>query len=159
LHIQSKTAGEMKNSKAAAPSIPSILKRVSDDKTLTLLNSIAVSETQNIPLKKINLTTKQYYSRISGLQKAGLIKRHRGKYSLTVLGRVVYESQMIIGKALAFYWKLRVLDLLEPSTDSLQKEEVTQLINALIDNQDIKDNLLEPVFVPPNEKSTYDKHQ
>jgi predicted transcriptional regulator len=40
----------------------------------------------------MNLTTKQYYSRISGLLDAGLIKRHKGKYSLTMLGKVVYQS-------------------------------------------------------------------
>ena len=90
----------MENSRSAVPSISHILKRLSDDKTLTILNSIAISgEIQNISLKKMNLTTKQYYGRISGLMDASLIKRHRGKYSLTRLGEVVYESQMIIGKS------------------------------------------------------------
>ncbi|MDQ3838751.1 MAG: hypothetical protein M3297_05740, partial [Thermoproteota archaeon] len=104
----------MENSRSAIPSISCILKRLSDDKTLTLLNSIAISgEIQNIPLKKMNLTIKQYYSKISGLQDAGLIKRHRRKYSLTPLGKIVYESQMIIGKTLTHYWKLKALDSLE----------------------------------------------
>src|ERR671918_1776441 len=85
-----------------------ILKKTSDDKALTLFNSIAVSDGDKfISLRQMNLTTKQYYSRIAGLTNAGLIKRYKGKYSLTPLGKVVYDSQMIISKALTYYWKLR----------------------------------------------------
>ena len=82
----------MENSQPQVPSISLILKKISDDKTLTLFNSIAVSDGDKyIPLKEMNLTTKQYYSRVSGLLDAGLIKRHKGKYSLTLLGKVVYQ--------------------------------------------------------------------
>ena len=64
----------MKNPTTTIPSITSALKRISDDKSLTLFNSIAVSDGDNyIPLKEMNLTTKQYYSRVSGLLNTGLI--------------------------------------------------------------------------------------
>ena len=138
----------MENPKSSAkvPSITSILKRVSDDKTLVLFNSIAVSSTNNdryIPLKEMNLSTKQYYSRIAGLLDAGIIKRHKGKYFLTMLGKVVFESQMMIGKTLAYYWKLKAIESLDISTTSGPLgEEMTQLINALIDNHQIKDILM-----------------
>jgi hypothetical protein len=76
----------MENSQPPIPSISLILKKISDDKTLTLFNSIAVADgNKYIPLKEMNLTTKQYYTRISGLLDAGLIKRHKGKYSLTII--------------------------------------------------------------------------
>ena len=89
----------MYNSESKPPALNYILKKTSDDKTLTLFNSIAVSDGERyVPLREMNLTTKQYYSRIAGLMDAGLIKRHKGKYSLTLLGKVVYESQMMIGK-------------------------------------------------------------
>ncbi len=143
---------ENPKSHTKAPSITSILKRVSDDKTLVLFNSIAVSSTNNdryIPLKEMNLTTKQYYSRISGLTDAGLIKRHKGKYFLTLLGKIVYESQMIIGKTLAYYWKLKAIESIEMSTASgILNEEITQLIDALIDNHQIKDILLRLISIP-----------
>jgi hypothetical protein len=148
---------ENPNSSNRPPSITSILKRVSDDRTLVLFNSIAVSSTNNdryIPLKEMNLTTKQYYSRISGLTDAGLIKRHKGKYFLTLLGKVVYESQMIIGKTLAYYWKLKAIESIETSTASgILNEEITQLINALIDNHQIKDILMK---VPSNSSNERD---
>jgi hypothetical protein len=137
----------MRTSQSFAPSISLILKRISDDKALVLLNSIAVVDGEKyIQLKRMNLTTKQYYSRISGLTDAGLVKRHKGKYSLTMLGHVVYDSQMIIGKTLAYYWKLKVIESVEMSTHSgLPNEEITQLINALIDNHRIKDILMKSI--------------
>ena len=101
------------------PSITNILKKISDDKALTLFNTIAVSNGDKyIRLKEMNLTPKQYYSRISGLLNAGLIKRHKGKYFLTLLGKVVYETQIAIGKALTYYWKLRAIESIEMSSGS-----------------------------------------
>src|SRR6188474_1003992 len=122
------------------PSITSVLKKISDDKALTLFNSIAVSNgDEYIPLKEMNLTTKQYYSRISGLLNAGLIKRHKGKYSHTLLGKVVYDIQMTIGRTLTYYWKLKGIESIEMSSGaSLPEGELVQLINVLIDNNQIK---------------------
>ena len=141
---------ENANHRATAPSITSILKNISDDKTLVLFSSIAVSADNErlIPLREMNLSTKQYYSRISGLVNAGLIKRNKGKYFLTLLGRVVYDSHMAIGKALAYYWKLKAIESLDMSSSGLPNEEKTQLINALIDNHQIKDILLKSTLIP-----------
>jgi hypothetical protein len=138
------------------PSITYILKKISDDKALVLFNSIAVSNDseRNIPLKEMNLSTKQYYSRISGLQNAGLIKRDKGKYYLTLLGRVVYDSQMMIGKTLSYYWKLKAIESVEMSTSMLLNEEIKQLINALIDNHQIKDILMRSTSNPPIESNS-----
>jgi hypothetical protein len=135
---------EYANRRATAPSITSILKKISDDKTLVLFNSIAVSTDNErlIPLREMNLSTKQYYSRIASLVNAGLIKRNKGKYFLTLLGNVVYNSHMTIGKTLTYYWKLKAIESIEMSSSGLPNEERTQLINALIDNHQIKDILL-----------------
>jgi hypothetical protein len=140
----------MENQKAMAPSITHILKKISDDKALVLFNSIAVSPESEryIPLKEMNLSTKQYYSRISGLTDAGLIKRHNGKYSLTLLGKVVYDWQMMIGKTLSYYWKLKAIESIEMSKSGLPNEERIQLINALIDNHQIKDILMKSISNP-----------
>ena len=139
----------MQTSQRQAPSISLILKKISDDKALVLFNSIAVTnEDKYIPLKEMNLTTKQYYTRVSGLLDAGLVKRHKGKYSLTMLGKVVYQLQTIIGKTLAYYWKLKAIESLETSISDHYvppNEEITQMINALIDNQQIKDILTKSI--------------
>ena len=146
----------MTNITQMLPSITDVLKKISDDKSLTLFNSIAVSNgAKYIPLKEMNLTTKQYYSRISGLINAGLIKKHKGRYSITLLGKVVYDTQMTIGKTLTYYWKLKAIESVEMSSNvGLPKEELTQLINTLIDNHFIKDILFkEPLSY------TFEDHQ
>jgi hypothetical protein len=130
----------MKDS-AAVPSITDILKKISDDKALTLFNSIAISDGHgDIPLREMNITTKQYYSRISGLMNAGLIRRDNGKYSLTLVGKIVYDALLNIGKSLSYYWKLKAIESIEMSSPGagLSKEELTHLINTLIDNHFIK---------------------
>jgi hypothetical protein len=74
----------------SAPSISYILKKISDDKALALFNNIALAkDNSHIPLKEMNLSTKQYYSRISGLTSAGPDKEKKGQYCLTALGKVV----------------------------------------------------------------------
>jgi len=138
----------MKDS-AAVPSITDILEKISDDKALTIFNSIAVSDGHGyICLREMNLSTKQYYSRLSGLMNAGLIRRDNGKYSLTLVGKIVYDALLNIGKSLSYYWKLKAIESIEMSSSSslpgagLSKEELTQLVNALIDNHFIKDLLI-----------------
>jgi hypothetical protein len=139
----------MENSKQFVPSISFILKKMSDDKALTLFNSISAADGNSyIPLKEMNLTTKQYYSRI---------KRHKGKYSLTILGKIVHESQTIIGKTLSYYWKLKAIESFEMSasgSSGLPSEETTQLINALINNRQIKDILMKSIVVPSIENDS-----
>jgi hypothetical protein len=138
------------NKCVTAPSLTSILKKISDDKTLVLFNSIALSSSneRQVTLKEISLSTKQYYSRISGLRKAGLIKRHKGRHSLTLLGHAVYNTQMIIGQALTYYWKLKALEEIEMSNSVIPNEEKIQLINAMVDNHQIKDILLRLISIP-----------
>jgi predicted transcriptional regulator len=142
----------MENTNTTIPSITSIIKKISDDRALIIFNYIAVSDGDRyIPLKEMNLTTKQYYSRVSGLLNAGLIKRHKGKYSLTLLGKVVYDTQMTIGKALTYHWKLKAIESIEMSASvksGLPEGELAQLIDTLIDNRQIKDILMKSMCVP-----------
>jgi hypothetical protein len=86
---------------------------------------------------------RSFDNRVSGLLNTGLIKRYKGKYSVTLLGKVVYDTQMTISKALTNYWKLEWIESIEISSYvRLPKEERTQLINALIGNHSIKDILI-----------------
>ena len=129
--------------------VSSILKKISDDRALILFNGIALSNGERyMSLKEMNLTTKQYYSRISGLLKAGLINRHKGKYSLTLLGKIVYDSQLIIGKALNYYWKLNAIESILASSNGLPKEEVLKLVDALIDNHQVKEVITKALLAP-----------
>jgi predicted transcriptional regulator len=136
---------------SVVPSITDVLKKISDDKALTIFNSIAVSDGhRDIHLREMNLSTKQYYHRLSGLMDAGLIRRDNGKYSLTLVGKIVYDAHLKIGKALSYYWKLKAIESIEMSSSlpgaGFPKEELTQLINALIDNHFIKDLLIKELL-------------
>jgi hypothetical protein len=133
-----------------SPSITSVLKVISDEKALALFKNISASGNFNdkfISLKEIKLSSRQYHSRLSTFLKAGLIKRRKGRYILTLLGRVVYESQTVIEEALSHYWKLKVIDQIEMSNSDLPTDEVKRLINALIDNHRIKDVLMKQADV------------
>jgi hypothetical protein len=137
-------------------------REVSDDKALILFNYIAVSDGDRyIPLREMNLTTKQYYSRISGLVNVGLIRRDKGKYSLTLLGKVVYNTQMTIGKALTYHWKLKAIESIEMSAavnSGIPEGELAKLYDTLIDNHQIKDILMKSMCVPSSEsRSTVSK--
>ena len=130
------------------PYITNILKAISDDKALALFNSVAILGEDNgrIPsIREMKLTTKQYYSRIAGLTKADLIKKSKGCYSLTLLGKIVYNAHLNIGRALNNYWKLKALDSIQTSSiGQLPKEEFIRLADTLIDNHHIKNILFGP---------------
>ena len=143
------------------PTVVDVLKKISDDKTLTLFKRIGVSNGDTyIHLREMSLTPKQYYSRLSGLMAAGLIRRKNGKYSLTLIGKIVYDAQINIGKALSYYWKLKAIESIEMSSPSarLPKEELIHLINALIDNHFIKDFLIKESLLQTID-SQRDQHQ
>jgi len=125
-------------------SIADILNAISDDKSLLLFNTIAITNGETeIQISNMGLTLKQYCSRMAKLTKADLIRRKNGKYFLTLVGRIVYDFQKVIAKALNCYWKLQALDSLQTSaTAGLPKEELSILIDTLIDDYQIKDILM-----------------
>lgn len=151
---------------SVTPSVATILRKISDDKTLTLFNSIAISNGDkyiHFREMEMSLTPKQYYSRISGLIGAGLIRRQRGKYVLTLMGKVVYDAHLNIGKALSYYWKLKAIESVDMSSSPgtrLQKEELIKLINALIDSHSIRDFLIKEslVHTPEHQRNQQYRH-
>jgi predicted transcriptional regulator len=125
--------------------VDSVLASISDKQSLELFRYIAVTNGDSESLReKINLTRKQYYSRLSRMTKAGLVKRKNGRHSLTAFGKVIYDAQTLIEKAVNSYWKLKAVDSLEMSED-LPKEERLKLIDNILDNKDIKEILYNKV--------------
>ena len=96
------------------------------------------------------------------MAKAGLIKRKHGRYSLTAFGKVVYDSERSIENAYAIFWKLKAIDSIGISNE-LPKEEYSKIVEALIDNYEIKDILVKsdrtsdkvPVMNKPKEEIDY----
>jgi hypothetical protein len=70
------------------------------------------------------------------------------------VGRIVYDSQLVIGKALNYYWKLQALDSIQTSsTAALPKEELSKLVDTLIDDYQIKDILMKTPLPTEDQKS------
>jgi predicted transcriptional regulator len=125
-------------------SVPNILNAISDDKSLPLFNTIATTNGETeIQVREMGLSLKQYYLRMAKLTKANLIRRKNGRYFLTLIGKIVYEAHMTIGKALNYYWKLQALDSIQTASSAgLPKEEISKLVDTLIDDYQIKDILM-----------------
>ena len=98
-----------------------------------------------ILISRLNMTRKQYYTRISQLRDAGLITRKRARFVLTSFGRVVYETHKTIGVAIQNRWKLEAIDSIQTSqlANRMPTEERHKLINTLVGDCDkIRDILL-----------------
>jgi predicted transcriptional regulator len=122
-----------------------VIAAISDKESLELFRIIAINTEDSDGLRtKTNLTRKQYYSRLSRMTKAGLVKRKKGKHSLTAFGKVIYDAQAIIEKAVNNYWRLKAIDSLEVSND-LPEEDRIKLIDSLLDNNYMKEILYNKV--------------
>jgi predicted transcriptional regulator len=126
-------------------STASVLRTIADDKSLELFTTVALETIDSKNLKnRTKLTRKQYYSRLSRMTRVGLVRRKNGKYILTTLGKIVYESKVTIENALNNYWKLKAIDSLETSNE-VPREEQQKLIETLLDNEQIR-GILEKRF-------------
>src|SRR5918911_4815900 len=117
-----------------------VLKAISDKKSLELFRIVAhTKQYSDILISKTKLTRKQYYSRMSILMKAGLIKREEGKYTLTAFGRIIYHTALAaMENAVNNYWKVKAIESLRKSKD-LPAAECKKIIDRFIDNPEIKD--------------------
>ena len=125
-----------------------ILISVSDDKSLILLDIIAAQPANSeLLVRTSKLTRKQYYSRISRLTDSGVIAKKHGKYHLTSFGKIVYDAQKLIVKAIEISWKLAAVDSIESSSLSndhkLSADERNRIIDTLMEgNDDIREIVL-----------------
>ena len=156
LFERSNTSKEYVQSESNGLSVAKVLNAISDDRSWSLFNAIAISSdrTSNgqesgdggqILISSMNLTRKQYYHRINRLKSMGLIYRKKGRYSLSSLGRVLYGTQKTIGVAIQNRWRLAALDSLESSSsaEGMPAENKIKIINALLgDHDEIKNILL-----------------
>jgi Mn-dependent DtxR family transcriptional regulator len=120
-----------------------ILDAIFDKKGSDIFKSVASSQRNTeFLITKLKLTRKQYYSRMSRLTNAGLVKRHNGRYLLTEFGKVIYfayaDLEAMIEKTLDNYWKLKAIDALEISS----KEKRNDIVCALVDNPEIRSILM-----------------
>ena len=124
------------------PSISDVLRILSDEKGFVIFKSVSNGDENRSEMirTKFKLSRKQYYTRMANLTRAGLIGKDKARYSVTSFGRVVQHSLSLTETAIDNYWKLKAVDALEMS-DEFQDEEYQKIINALIDNEQLKAQL------------------
>jgi hypothetical protein len=126
-----------------------LMNLISDEKLLLMFKTIffASGDNSEILRTRLKLSRKQYYSRISRLTRAGLVKRQKGRYFVTAFGKVIYDAQRLFGNAIKNHWKLRAIDSLWLVHDgSMPEAERIKIIDSLISNEEIKNILLSPGF-------------
>ena len=129
------------------PEVSAIFRALSDDKSLTLFNTVALSPgNSNLLTRNLNLTKKQYYSKMEQLSKQGLVARKNGKYYLTTMGKIIYELQNVVGIAVNDYWKLMAIDSLRIQ-DQLPEDQIAKLIDTLVENQGLRDIILKSTII------------
>ena len=121
-----------------------ILDAISEKRGSDIFKSIALATSNtDILITELNLTRKQYYSRMSNLVKAGLVKRQNDRYLLNSFGKVISSAYLNleakIDNALDNYWKLKAID----SVELTPQQERNKVISVLIDNQEIQRVLIE----------------
>jgi hypothetical protein len=81
----------------------------------------------------VNLSRKQYYSRLSKLIKAGLVKRVNGRYLLTFFGIVIYDVQLEFRRAVDSHLK---------TNEELSQAKVSRKLSGLLSTTFILGSLL-----------------
>src|ERR671930_2097013 len=133
----------MSRTRGCMTSVVKTVKAISKEEALIVLKTIALGKIDgNIVRSKTKLTSKQYYSRMSALIKAGIVKRKSGRYDLTAFGKVVYDAQTTIENAVNNYWKLKAVDSIIEISEEAPKEEFNKIVDILIENHQIKDSLI-----------------
>ena len=115
-----------------------------DRKSLSIFKYIAKQPSDTSTLRsQLNLSRKQYYTRLSDMVEVGLIRKYHSNYTLTSFGKMVYDALGIIELGLTNFWKLKALDSLEfAKTARVPNEEREKILESLIDNMRIKEILL-----------------
>jgi hypothetical protein len=133
-----------------------VLRVISDSNALALFEAIENNNndsnnkdcTTKLLLTKTQLTRKQYYSSLSEFIKIGLIKRTNGIYSLTTIGKIIYDAKTQLDSCINDYWKFQIIDQLEKTSskdNSLPKEEFTSVINALVRDSKMRDIIMSQI--------------
>ena len=120
-----------------------VLEAISDSKSLEMFREIAKgSSVESKELKqKDGFGKKQYYIRTQKLLNSGIVKRVKGKFSLTNFGTVVYHAALIMEAGINNYWKLKAIDSIEDSGQIMENERI-KLIQTILDGSTIENILV-----------------
>lgn len=88
---------------------------------------------------------KRYYTRLSKLKNALIIKRKGKSFEITAFGSVIYDMIQTVQLAHDLHWKLQVIDAIG---DRVPEVERQQIIESLIPDKSIRKTLIETRLAP-----------
>lgn len=112
---------------------------LSDDDSLKIIDTIA-SRQQDLKIGDFE-TAKRYYSRLSKLKKATIIRKKGKSYALTSFGSILHNTIQTIKQAQGLQWKLEVIDAID---ENLPHTERQSIIESLIPNKMMRNILVGP---------------
>lgn len=118
-------------------SLSEIFSVLSDDDSLRIIQMIVDHRDPKITDFE---SPKRYYTRLSKLKNALIIKRKGRSYELTAFGLVIYDLIQTVKLAHDLHWKLQVIDAIE---DRVPDVERLQIIESLIADRSIRRSLTE----------------
>jgi hypothetical protein len=128
-------------------SIEDLYEALSDNKALVLFNAIAlyIRWYQRSSDSNPKDATGQYYCRLTRLIWADLIRRLNGRYSLTLLGKMIYDIHVKTSRVLSYHWKSKAIESVQISSSTGIKlpEEEFSVVDTLIDDSKIKNMVQE----------------
>jgi hypothetical protein len=119
-------------------SLSCIFSVLSDNDSLKIIDTIAGRQ-QDLKIGDFD-TPKRYYSRLSKLKKASIIRKKERSYALTSFGSIVYNTIQTVKQARRLQWKLEVVDAID---ESLPQTERQSIIESLIPNKLMRNILIE----------------
>jgi predicted transcriptional regulator len=133
-----------------AEHLADLLKIMTNEQSLRIFNTILLEGhlKTEVLRTRLKLSRKEYYSRITRLTRAGLVRREKGRYYVTSFGKVIHEAQKIIEGGLKNYWILKAIDSLGAADADkiMPEEERTKIIDLVMGDQRIKEILLSSNF-------------
>jgi predicted transcriptional regulator len=136
-----------------------ILKLMFNENSMKILNRIIENHDTDgttLLITKLGLTRKQFYSKLYELITNGLIKKERGSYHITTLGKIVYDMTAEYKKKLDSivedYWKFKALDFFNISDEftNEEKDKITHYIfNKIKTESSAIDLSITPERCPP----------
>ena len=123
-----------------AATVSDVWRCLADKKSLDILRSI--HESQPISIIDLNLSRKQYYSRLAKLSRCNLVYRSGGKYTVTSLGKIAYGVVQRIAALEKDYWKFVAIDALESVANmQISNEERKKIICSIIKDMQTREIL------------------
>ena len=123
-----------------AATVGDVWRCLADNKSLDMLRSI--HESQPISIIDLNLSRKQYYSRLAKLSRCNLVYRSGGKYTVTSLGKIAYGVVQRIAALEKDYWKFVAIDAFESVANiQISDEERKKIICSIIKDMQTREIL------------------